>query len=258
MFFTRSSRYGLRGCRVGEASNPGPRVRRRRRVLSSVSRSDSNFSTLLDGMEEDLSVGAAVPVSSEAILEVQRSGTIRDSPEHELVQIDPTQRDSVQLLGATPVAVPRSVRDSKSDTDSVPGIDQMTRRRFSLVWRSQTADSFPEQNHAPDLSVSRARRPMQLVHPRSRMVSIRLATQATLVNNDMGDSFRDENVTPTRRHHARSVPVVRPRRCCVVAMQGGCGVPKSRSGSSFSRHTSICPGSISWVEWEQVRRVGVG
>ena len=28
---------------MGEASNPGPRVRRRRRVLSSVSRSDSNF-----------------------------------------------------------------------------------------------------------------------------------------------------------------------------------------------------------------------
>ena len=46
----------LRGCRVGQASNPDPRVKRRRRVLSSVSRSDSNF-FLLDGIEEDLSVG---------------------------------------------------------------------------------------------------------------------------------------------------------------------------------------------------------
>ena len=27
VFVTRRSRYGLRGCRVGEASNPGPRVR---------------------------------------------------------------------------------------------------------------------------------------------------------------------------------------------------------------------------------------
>ena len=110
------SRYGLRG----EASNPGPRVRRRR----SVSRSDSNFSNLLDRMEEECGS------DSEAILEVQRGGTIRDSPEHELVQINPTQRDSVQLSGATPVAVPRSVRDSESDTDSVPGIDRRTRRRL--------------------------------------------------------------------------------------------------------------------------------
>ena len=38
VFVVRSPRYGVRGCGVGEASNPGPRVRRRRRVLSSVSR----------------------------------------------------------------------------------------------------------------------------------------------------------------------------------------------------------------------------
>ena len=50
-------------------------------MLSSVSRSaDSNFSTLLDGMEEDLSVGATVllptkTASSGAILEAQRGGT---------------------------------------------------------------------------------------------------------------------------------------------------------------------------------------
>ena len=77
-------------------------------------------------------------------------------------------------------------------------------------------------SRAPDLSLSRARRPVQLVHQRSRMVSARLATQATLVHSDMCDSFRDEKCdTATRRHHARSVPAVRPRR--LVTIQGGCG-----------------------------------
>ena len=211
VFVTRSSRYGLRGCRVGEASNPGPRVRRRRRVLSSVSHSDSNFTTLLD----DLSMGAAVPVSSEAILEVQQGGTIRDSTQRELVQIDPTQRGSVQLLGATPAAVARSVRDSESDTDSVPGTDQRTRRRLSLVWRSHTTDPTP---NAPDLSVSRVRRAMHL-HQRARMAPPRLATQATLVD-DMRDSFRDVEMrhwqqkwTPPRQKCSRC-PTTLMLHCC--------------------------------------------
>ena len=51
---------GLRGCRVGEASNPGLHVRRRRRVLSSVSRSDRIFSSFFQRMEEDLRGGASV------------------------------------------------------------------------------------------------------------------------------------------------------------------------------------------------------
>ena len=87
-------------------------------------------------------MGATVPVSSEATLEVQQGGTIRDSPQHELVQIDPTQRDSVQLSGA----VARSVRESESDTDSVAGIDRRTRRRLSLVWRSHTTDPIREMH----------------------------------------------------------------------------------------------------------------
>ena len=50
------SRYGLRGVRVGEASNPGPK-KRRRRVMSSPDPSDSDLS-FLDGFEQDLcSVG---------------------------------------------------------------------------------------------------------------------------------------------------------------------------------------------------------
>ena len=55
-----------------------------------------------------------------------------------------THRDSVQFSGATPVAVPRFVRDSECDTDSVPGINRRTHKRFCLVWRSHTADSVPE------------------------------------------------------------------------------------------------------------------
>ena len=39
----RISKYGLRGCRVGEASNPGPRVKRRRRVESSSQQSESSL-----------------------------------------------------------------------------------------------------------------------------------------------------------------------------------------------------------------------
>ena len=50
------SRYGLRGVRVGEASNPGHK-KRRRRVMSSPDPSDSDFS-FFDGFEQDLcSVG---------------------------------------------------------------------------------------------------------------------------------------------------------------------------------------------------------
>ena len=52
----RISKYGLRGCRVGEASNPGSRVKRRRRVESSSQQSESDFSDLLDGLEEDLNM----------------------------------------------------------------------------------------------------------------------------------------------------------------------------------------------------------
>ena len=47
----RISRYGLRGCSVGEASNPGPRVKSRRRVESSSQQSESDFSDLSDGLE---------------------------------------------------------------------------------------------------------------------------------------------------------------------------------------------------------------
>ena len=39
----QESKYGLRGCRVGEASNPGPRVKRRRIVESSSPQSRSDF-----------------------------------------------------------------------------------------------------------------------------------------------------------------------------------------------------------------------
>ena len=46
--FCGLSKYGLRGCRVRESSNPGPGVKRRRRVESSSPHSESDFSDLLD------------------------------------------------------------------------------------------------------------------------------------------------------------------------------------------------------------------
>ena len=105
MLVTRSSRCGLRGCRVGEAL-PGPRVRRRRRVLSSVSRSDSNFTILLDGIEDNLSVGATVDLLK-PFFRCSRVGPSKLRPQHELV------RDNV-LLGC-------SSTSSSRDSDSDPG-----------------------------------------------------------------------------------------------------------------------------------------
>ena len=48
----RSSEFGLPGCRVGKASNPGPRVEGRRRVESSVSETESDVD-FLAGLQED-------------------------------------------------------------------------------------------------------------------------------------------------------------------------------------------------------------
>ena len=91
----RESKCGLLGCRVGEASNPGSRVKRRR-VESSSPQSGSDFSNLLDCLEEELGVVAptdidpattdashsatqrsrriAVPASSRALREVHPGG----------------------------------------------------------------------------------------------------------------------------------------------------------------------------------------
>ena len=162
---------------------------------------------------------------------------------------------AIGFTGATPVAVPRSVRDSEFDTDSVPGIDRRTRRRLSLVWRSQTTDSVP-QNHAPDLSLSRVRRAMQLEHQRSGMVLPRLATQATLVDSDMGDLFRDErhrHQAPSRQKCSRC-PTTQTLSCC---HPGRLWCPAG-SFWLFFLQAHLDLSRISWVEWEQVRRVGVG
>ena len=48
-----NAKYGLRGVRVGEASNPGPK-KRRRRVTSSPDPTDSDRTAFLDGFEQDL------------------------------------------------------------------------------------------------------------------------------------------------------------------------------------------------------------
>ena len=52
---TRQSLYGLHGVRIGEASHPGPRYKRRRRVVASSETGGSEpEATLLDAFEQDL------------------------------------------------------------------------------------------------------------------------------------------------------------------------------------------------------------
>ena len=134
----RESKCGLRGCRVGEASNPGPRVKRRRRVESSSPQSGSDFSNLLDGLEEDLGVVArtetdpvttprvppsaalasTVPASSPVLREVHPGGisvpievpttlpdlSVGQSPSSNrfaaLTEIDPMEDDHARVVAA--------------------------------------------------------------------------------------------------------------------------------------------------------------
>ena len=64
------ARYGHRGVRVGEATNPGP-PKRLHRILASVFRSTNRFEIL--SSEDDLEVFATVPASSGAVRAVQEA-----------------------------------------------------------------------------------------------------------------------------------------------------------------------------------------
>ena len=74
----------------------------------------------------------------------------------------------IEPVGPAPVAaVSGSLHDSESDTESVPGIDRWTRRRLNLVWRANSPDSVPVQNHADapdshDQRLFRVRRATQM------------------------------------------------------------------------------------------------
>ena len=159
-----NSRYGLRGVRVGKASHPGPASKRRRtQRLRGVPWSwDSDCESSSDDIHRPTLVDSVSEDDQPLVRPVRVPPDVVETLEHDLCEqcLDPgtTQLSSLasvvpttvpassggvhrvgaQLSGATPVAIPRSVRDSKSDTDSVPGIDRRTRRRLRLVWRSHT------------------------------------------------------------------------------------------------------------------------
>ena len=55
----------------------------------------------------------------------------------------------IEPVGPAPVAaVSGSLHDSESDTESVPATDRWTHRRLNLVWKANSPDSVPVQNHA--------------------------------------------------------------------------------------------------------------
>ena len=82
----RNARYGLRGCRMGEASNPGPPKTSLRRLGPSRSVSQRRRSR---------SRGEPVELSSD-----------------EETVIPPTRRDSIMGTGSTVPANPRALRDA--------------------------------------------------------------------------------------------------------------------------------------------------
>ena len=74
----QSSKCGLRGCRVGEASNPGLRVKKRRRE-SSVSETESDVD-FLAGLEEDL--GVVLTLADPATTQLSSTVAGIHSPRH--------------------------------------------------------------------------------------------------------------------------------------------------------------------------------
>ena len=143
---TVHSRYGLRGSRVGEASNPGPRAKRRRRVVALDTEIDPE-STMLDDLEESQVASSLVVRPSrssrrlvliggsqdttvvapsnvdlhpgpEVVVLSDGSSVAEDEEEHSpAVRVSMCQ--GVPGTRCAGVAVPGSVDDGLSDTESV-------------------------------------------------------------------------------------------------------------------------------------------
>ena len=116
-FLSVNAKYGLRGVRVGEASNPGPK-KRRRRVTSSPDPTDSDRTAFLDGFEQDL-----CPVVQER-RGTQLAPTMIQSPESTLVE----ESGKVSQL-----VVDMSVDDSVDEESKGVTHVQPARRRLVLV-----------------------------------------------------------------------------------------------------------------------------
>ena len=113
------ARYGHRGVRVGEATNPGP-PKPLHRILASVSRSTNRFEILFS--EDDLEVFSTVPASSGAVRAVQEA------------------RESQPPRGQRISQVAKSVRSSRR---------RRTRRLRALPWFwDSDTESADERNVA--------------------------------------------------------------------------------------------------------------
>ena len=111
----RISMYGLRGVRVGEASNPGPgRVQRRGRVSSSSADAECD-PTLLDDLARDLGADVTQRDSSPwSVIPVGSQAVLADGDQHDDTLVDPiwpTEQDA----NSTAVDSGRQ----ESDTESV-------------------------------------------------------------------------------------------------------------------------------------------
>ena len=124
--------YGLRGLRVGEASNPGPgRAQRRRRVSSSSADTECD-PTLLDDFARDLGVDmtrrdssswSTIPVRSQAVIAVPRPPGSFSSGRFAVFADDEQHNDTVvDPVGPTEADANSTAVDSvrqESDTESV-------------------------------------------------------------------------------------------------------------------------------------------
>ena len=150
-------RCGMSGVRVGEASNPGPRQKRRRRAVSSDSQSArGDRETLLDALEQDLQGDAEPTARDDSFRTTQwESGAsfslcfrgpefISESPvsvqtlSNRFDDLDDGRRPEVHVLSDEEAGV-----STVSDTSSVLG-EPRIRRRLSLVW---------DENHRPQSSM---------------------------------------------------------------------------------------------------------
>ena len=108
------TRYGLRGIRVGEASHPGPRVRRRRRVGSSPDSTMSEDLRLLDSLARDLGFDGDVPTTVKEVDVTMHDGSSL-GPSEQVLSTVPASSGAVRRLVL--------VRNSEDVHSTVPVMD---------------------------------------------------------------------------------------------------------------------------------------
>ena len=134
---TRQSLYGFRGVRIGEASHPGPRHKRRRRVVVSSETSGSEpEATLLDALEQDLVVQRSPPLKWRTVPIVEGGEfavrVVGAATHHDLTLVDSSDDDAPFVVSAPArpsrrlVLVPESVMPH-SRSRTVSGLNRQLR-----------------------------------------------------------------------------------------------------------------------------------